>query len=212
MVEPPPLPASPWVWKYGRVPNYRSGPHAKYDLQAHLLWIPTLRKTVLAGPVALWVRDLLREIATEPELATFSAKVERDHVHLLIAHRPHQGISQIVKGLRGFRSGMLLEEFSHVRKQSWWRQLWARGYFAVTAAAITNKMVKEYIAGQEQKGNPFTTRVDCESTIVRTHRLPGGNCSAGYATHAVLGARRFQKGVPMASQRALRCACRRTCR
>jgi putative transposase len=48
------------------------------------------------GPVALRVRDLLREIAMERELTIISGKVARDHVHILIAHRAYQSVSQVV--------------------------------------------------------------------------------------------------------------------
>jgi putative transposase len=45
---------------------------------------------------------------------------------------------------------MLLEEFSHLRKQFWGGNLWGRGYVAVTPPnTITDKMVKEYIAERE---------------------------------------------------------------
>jgi len=135
------------------VPSYRSGPHSKYDLKVHLIWVPKYRKAVLVGPVALRVRDLLRVIAMERELTIISGKVARDHVHLLIAHRPYQSISQIVQWLKGISSRMLLEEFPHLRKQFWGRHLWARGYFAVTSGTITDKMIREYIA--EQEGEPL---------------------------------------------------------
>ena len=36
---------------------------------------------VLAGKVAVRVRDLIRQIATEHELTILSGKVARDHVH-----------------------------------------------------------------------------------------------------------------------------------
>jgi len=134
------------------VRNYRTGPHSKCDLKVHLVWIPKYRKAVLVGPVALRVRDLLREIAMERELDIVSGKVARDHVHLLIAHRPHQSVSQIVQWLKGISSRMLLQEFAHLRKQFWGRHLWARGYFAVSSGTITEAMIKQYIA--EQEGEP----------------------------------------------------------
>jgi putative transposase len=46
--------------------------------------------------VTLRVRDLLREVAMEREITIVFGRVARDHVHLLIAHRPHQSISPIV--------------------------------------------------------------------------------------------------------------------
>ena len=135
------------------MPSYRSGPPSKYVLQVHLVWIPKYRKPVLVGPVALRVRDLIRQIAMERELQILAGKVARDHVHLLLAHRPHQSVSQMVQWLKGISSRMLLQEFAHLRKQFWGRHLWARGYFAVSSGTITEAMIKQYIA--EQEGEPI---------------------------------------------------------
>ena len=62
--------------------KYRHGAHTKSDLKAHLVWIPKYRKKVLLGPLAIRVRDLIRQIATEHELHIISGKVARDHVHV----------------------------------------------------------------------------------------------------------------------------------
>jgi putative transposase len=120
------------VWKYGRVPSFRSASHSKSEIKAHLVWIPKYRKAVLVGPVALRVRDLLREMAKERKLTIVSGKVARDPVHLLIARRPHQSISQIVQWLKGISFRMLLEEFPHLRKQFWGRHLLIAGSWQKT--------------------------------------------------------------------------------
>ena len=101
------------------------------------------------GPVAVRVRDVLRQIAMEHELQIISGKVARDHVHLFISYRPNQDISMIVQWLKGSSSRILLQEFAHLRKQFWGRHLWARGYFAVSSGTITDTIVQEYIAAQE---------------------------------------------------------------
>ena len=151
---------------------YRTGPHSKFDLKVHLVWIPKYRKAALVGPVALRVRDLLREIAMEHELDIVSGKVARDHVHLLIAHRPHQSVSQMVQWLKGISSRVRLQEFAHLRKQFWGRHLWARGYFAITSGTITEAMIKEYIA--EQEGEPLQDdsrfRIDDSSKLPPSRR------------------------------------------
>ncbi|MGH6846792.1 MAG: transposase, partial [Methylocella sp.] len=59
--------------------RYRLGSHAKYDLKVHLVWVPKYRKRMLTGPVAVRVRDLLRQIAMENDLQTISGKVATDH-------------------------------------------------------------------------------------------------------------------------------------
>jgi len=124
------------------------------------------------GPVALRVRDLLREIAMERELTIVSGKVARDQVHLLIAYRPHQSVSQIVQWLTGISFRMLLEEFPHLRKQLWGRHLWARGDFAVSSGTITEAMIREYIA--EQEGEPLHDdsrfRIDDSPTLPPSRR------------------------------------------
>jgi putative transposase len=116
------------------------------------VWIPKYRKQVLAGPGAVRVRDLLRQIAREHELQIISAKLARDHVHPFLAHRPNRDISKILQWLKGISSRVLLQVFPHLMKQFWARHFWARGYLAVSSATITDEMIQEYI--EEQEGEP----------------------------------------------------------
>ena len=124
------------------------------DLTARSTWSGSRRsrKPVLVGPVALRVRDLIRQIALERELQILAGKVARDHVHLFLSYRPHQDVSTIVQWLKGTTARILLQECAHLRKQFWGRHLWARGYFGVTSGNITDAMIHEYIA--EQEGEP----------------------------------------------------------
>ncbi len=93
------------------MPTYRSGPHSKHDLKVPLVQVPKCRKPVLVGSVALRGRDLLREIALERELIILSGKVARDHVHRLIAYRPHQSVSPLVQWLKGSVPGCFWRSF-----------------------------------------------------------------------------------------------------
>jgi putative transposase len=133
--------------------HYRHGAHTPYDLKVHLGWVPKYRKHVLIGEVAIRVRDVLRQIASEHELAILSGQVAKDHVHLLIAYHPRQDLSTIGQYLKGISSRILLQEFAHLRKKFWGRHLWARGYFAVSSGTITDEMIAEYI--NEQEGEPL---------------------------------------------------------
>ncbi|MGH6846440.1 MAG: IS200/IS605 family transposase, partial [Methylocella sp.] len=82
-------------------------------------WVPKYRKRMLTGPVAVRVRDLLRQIAMENDLQTISGKVATDHVHMFISYRANQNISQIVQWLKGTSSRLLFQEFPHLKKQCW---------------------------------------------------------------------------------------------
>lgn len=133
--------------------NYRRGAHTQYDLKVHIIWVPKYRKRALLGPVAVRVRDVIRQVAMEHELEIISGKVARDHVHLFISYRPMQSLSEVVQWLKGTSSRILLQEFAHLRKQFWGHHLWARGYFAVSSGNITDSMIQDYIASQE--GEPI---------------------------------------------------------
>ena len=107
---------------------------------------------MLSGEVALRVRDLIRQIAMEHEISILSGKVASDHIHVLVAYRPHVDVSMIVQWLKGISSRILLQEFAHLRKAFWGRYLWARGYLAVSTGNLTDEMVQTYI--EEQEGEP----------------------------------------------------------
>ncbi len=132
--------------------RYQLGAHTKHDLKVHLIWIPKYRKKILVGEVALRVRDLMRQIAMEHEISILSGKVVGDHIHVLVAYRPHVDVSVMVQWLKGISSRILLQEFAHLRKACWGRHLWARGYLAVSTGNLTDEMVRDYI--EEQEGEP----------------------------------------------------------
>ena len=129
--------------------HYRLGAHTKSDLKVHVVWIPKYRKPVLTGDLALRVRDMIRQIASEHELEILSGKVARDHVHVFLSYRPTQDVAQIMQWLKGISSRVLLQEFPRLRKQFWGRHFWARGYLAVSSGTITDEMIQEYIEEQE---------------------------------------------------------------
>jgi len=132
--------------------RYRLGAHTKTDLKVHIIWIPKYRKRVLVGPVAIRVRDILRQVAMEHELEVITGKVAVDHVHMFIGYRPTHNISKIVQWLKGTSSRIMLQEFAHLRKRFWGRHFWARGYLAVSSGTVTDELIQVYI--DEQEGEP----------------------------------------------------------
>jgi putative transposase len=109
------------------VRHYRLGAHTKNHLKVHVVWIPKYRKPVLTGDVALRVRDIIRQIASEHELEILSGKVARDHVHVVVSDRPTQDVAQIMQWLKGISSRVLLQEFPRLRKQFWGEALLGAG-------------------------------------------------------------------------------------
>ena len=129
--------------------NYRTTSHSKYDIKAHLVWIPKYRRKILYGETAIRVRDLIREICLANDIQILEGKVASDHVHIFISYPPHLSVSRIVQILKGKTSYKLLSENKLLRQKFWGNHLWARGYFAVSSGNITDEMIIEYIKEQE---------------------------------------------------------------
>ena len=129
--------------------HYRTGPHTRYDLKYHFVWVTKYRKKVLGGAVGRRARELVREVCRTNEVEILEGSVSLDHVHILVSCPPQLAPSQLMKYVKGKSSRKLLQEFNHLQKQYWGRHLWARGYFVASSGDITDEVVMAYIRGQE---------------------------------------------------------------
>jgi len=129
--------------------HYRTGPHSRFDLKYHFVWITKYRKGVLVGEVGVRLRELVREVCRTYEIEMLQGSVSRDHVHVLLSCPPNLSPSRIMQYIKGKTSRKLLMEFRHLQKQYWGRHLWARGYFVASSGNVTDEAVMEYIRNQE---------------------------------------------------------------
>ena len=86
--------------------EYRRGAHTVFDIHLHLVWITKYRRTALQGAVrvAIRVRDLIRDICGQHDVAIMKGHVSKDHVHLLISLPPQVTISRLMPWLKGSRT------------------------------------------------------------------------------------------------------------
>jgi putative transposase len=129
--------------------NYRTGAHCRFDIKLHFVWVTKYRKRVLAGPVGLRLRDLVREICRTNDIEILQGAVGADHVHVLLSCPSNLSPSKIMQYVKGKTSRKLLMEFRHLQKQYWGRHLWARGYFVASSGNVTDEVIMEYIRQQE---------------------------------------------------------------
>lgn len=129
--------------------QYRTGPHSRFDLKYHFVWITKYRKGVLVGEVGLRLRELVREVCRTYEIEILRGSISRDHVHVLLSCPPNLSPSQIMQYIKGKTSRKLLMEFRHLQKQYWGRHLWARGYFVASSGNVTDEAIMEYIRQRE---------------------------------------------------------------
>lgn len=135
--------------------EYRTGPHTRYKIEYHFVWITKYRYQVLTGDVAARVRELIRHTCNRFDIEILRGVVSRDHIHILVSAPPTISPSEMMRRIKGRSSIKLLEEFPHIKKRYWGRHFWARGYFCVTAGELTKEMIEEYLEHHfESKENP----------------------------------------------------------
>ena len=132
--------------------DYRHGAHSVFEIHLHLVWVTKYRKAVLAGPVGVRARELIREICGEQDVHILKGHISKDHVHLLVSIPPRVTISRLVQHLKGKTAHKMFHEFGPLRKQIWGRHLWARDYFRCSSGNVTGEVVAEYIADQGEPG------------------------------------------------------------
>ena len=144
--------------------NYRTGPHTRFDIRYHFVWVTKYRKQVLTGDVGQRTRELVIEVCKANEIEILSGSVSKDHVHLYVSAPPHVSPSKIMQYIKGKTSRKLMMEYRHLQKMFWGRHLWARGYFVASSGNVTDEVIQEYIRLQhegEPKGGGKDFRV-CE--------------------------------------------------
>jgi len=128
--------------------DYRTGSHAVYDIQYHIVWVTKYRYQMLSGEVAVRLRDLIRQCCESRGLTIVRGSISRDHVHVLVSSTPSFAPAKIVQFLKGRSSRLLQEEFVTLKKRYWGQHLWGRGYFCGTVGAVTAEMIKAYVENQ----------------------------------------------------------------
>lgn len=135
--------------------EYRTGPHTKYKIEYHFVWITKYRFHVLNGDIALRVREFVRQTCAAFEIEVLRGVVSKDHIHILVSAPPTMSPAEIMRRIKGRSSTKIFEEFPHIKKRYWGRHFWARGYFCVTAGELTKEMIKQYLEHHfEGKENP----------------------------------------------------------
>ena len=135
--------------------DYRTGPHTKYKIEYHFVWITKYHYQVLTGDVAVRLRELVRQICSVFDIEIIRGVVSKDHVHILVSVPPTISPSDIMRRIKGPTSVKIFEEFPHIKKRYWGRHFWARGYFCVTAGELTKQMIEDYLAHHfEARKNP----------------------------------------------------------
>lgn len=126
-------------------------PHAVYEINYHLVWIPRYRKKVLIGKIAERLKQLLSEIASHHRFQIVAAEIMPDHVHRFVSAPPKFSPAEIVRLFKGITSRKLMQEFADLRRQYWGEKatLWAESSSVGTAGQVSAETIQRYIENQK---------------------------------------------------------------
>jgi putative transposase len=139
--------------------RYRRTAHTRFDIKLHLVWITKYRKKHLRGEVGVRLRQIVRTIRAELEVAILKGHVSADHVRLFVSCPPHVSASYLMQRVKGKSSRRLLQEYSHLNRACWGRHLRARGFFVASSGDVTDEVIMEYIRTQDMEKDDDDFRV-----------------------------------------------------
>ena len=120
--------------------NSRTGPHTRYTLDYHFVWVAKYRKGVLAGEIGLRLRALIREVCRTHEIEVLKGSVSRDHVHLLLSCPPKMSPSKVMQYLKGKTLQKIADGVQATSETVLGRHLWAQGYFVASSGNVTDEV------------------------------------------------------------------------
>ena len=130
-----------------------------YDHKYHIIFCTKYRKKVLKEEVGLRLRDIIRQVCQKHRVEILKGNIRLDHVHLLVSIPPYVSVSKVVQHIKGISSRKLQQEFRHIGKIYWGKHFWAIGYFSATTGSITDEIIADYIAKQDDKRDDELFRV-----------------------------------------------------
>jgi putative transposase len=105
----------------------------------------------MVGNIAERLREILRLVCANNDVEILAGHVSKDHIHMFVSVPPHLSVSKLVQYLKGNSSRKMLMEYKELNKQFWGQHMWARGYFAASSGNVTDTVIAEYIAHQDEQ-------------------------------------------------------------
>jgi putative transposase len=130
-------------------PGWKSNRNVTYCCKYHVVWCPKYRRKVLTPEVAVRLKQLVNDVATETRSEVLEIEVMPDHVHLLCEVDPQFGISKFVRLVKGRTSHCLRAEFKPLRSRL--PTLWTNSWFVATVGGAPLAIIKRYIEQQKNR-------------------------------------------------------------
>jgi putative transposase len=127
---------------------FRSSSSVVWDCTYLVIFCPKYRRPVLREPIAVRLKQIIRQVADETRSDVVDLEVLPDQVRLKCRVEPKVGIARVVRSMKGRSSRLLRQEFPELRRRL--PTLWTNAWFVATVGGARLAAIKRYI--EEQKG------------------------------------------------------------
>lgn len=124
---------------------------ATYNANYHIVWCVKYRRRVLEGDVAVTLKNLFCEIASDKDFTIRQMEVMPDHVHVFVTAHPKYSPSYIYKMLKGISARRLFVLFPELKHKLWKGHLWSPSTYTETIGHVSEATVVKYIEDQKSK-------------------------------------------------------------
>ncbi len=97
----------------------KATPHAVYNINYHLVWIPKYRKSILPEGMKERLKEIFSEITKQYEFEIEEMSIQTDDVHLFISAPPRYSPASLANILKSISSRKIMEEFPKLKQHFW---------------------------------------------------------------------------------------------
>jgi len=131
----------------------RSGAHAVFRIQFHIIFVTKYRKNVIDQAILSKLKEVFSRVCEKRKCILLEFNGEENHVHLLVDAHPDNNISQLISSLKSASSRIVRKEFQDYLKQFYWKKedpsFWTDAYCVISTGGAPLEIVKEYIRSME---------------------------------------------------------------
>ena len=128
---------------------YRTTSHSRYDLKAHIVFIPKYRKKKLYGRTRKRIGEILQELCRYKGIEILEGHARPDHIHVCLSFPPKYSIAMTMGYIKGKSAIKIHREMTKHKRQFTGMHFWAPGY-CVSTIGLNEEQIREYVKNQEK--------------------------------------------------------------
>jgi putative transposase len=121
---------------------------AAFLLNYHIVFRTKRNRRVVERDVAREALRIILDVAERCGYKILGAAFMPDHVHLVVALKPSDRVSDAVRYFKGTTARVLREKFPHLREAA--PSLWSEGYYVESVGLKNVKQVLSYVSRQDE--------------------------------------------------------------